>query len=48
MDLPAPEPEAREHSGRLTELIRAQVRAAGGAVPVSRFMALALYAPGLG
>src|SRR5215213_4785240 len=48
MDLPAPEPEAREHSERLAELIRAQIRAAGGAVPFSRFMELALYAPGLG
>ena len=48
MDLPAPEPEAREHSERLVELIRAQIRAAGGAVPFSRFMELALYAPGLG
>jgi SAM-dependent MidA family methyltransferase len=48
MDLPAPEPEARAHSERLAELIRAQIRAAGGAVPFSRFMELALYAPGLG
>ena len=48
MDLPAPEPEARAHSERLAELIRAQVRAAGGAIPFSRFMELALYAPGLG
>ena len=48
MDLPAPDPEARAHSERLAELIRAQVRAAGGAVPFSRFMELALYAPGLG
>jgi SAM-dependent MidA family methyltransferase len=48
MDLPAPEPEARAHSEQLAELIRAQVRSAGGAVPFSRFMELALYAPGLG
>jgi SAM-dependent MidA family methyltransferase len=46
--LPEPEPEARAHSERLAELIRAQIRAAGGAVPFSRFMELALYAPGLG
>ena len=50
MDLPFPdpEPEARAHSERLAELIRAQIRAAGGAIPFSRFMELALYAPGLG
>ena len=48
MDLPAPEPEAREHSERLAALIRAQILAAGGAIPFSRFMELALYAPGLG
>jgi SAM-dependent MidA family methyltransferase len=46
--LPEPEPDARAHSERLAELIRAQIRAAGGAVPFSRFMELALYAPGLG
>src|SRR3954449_12219871 len=48
MDLPAPEPEARAHSERVVELIRAQIRAAGGAIPFSRYMELALYAPGLG
>jgi SAM-dependent MidA family methyltransferase len=48
LSLPEPEPEARAHSERLAELIRAQIRAAGGAVPFSRFMELALYAPGLG
>jgi SAM-dependent MidA family methyltransferase len=50
MDLPFPdpEPEARAHSERLAELIRAQIRASGGAIPFSRFMELALYAPGLG
>ena len=46
--LPDPDPEARAHSERLRELIRAQVRAAGGAIPFSRYMELALYAPGLG
>jgi SAM-dependent MidA family methyltransferase len=50
MDLPLPEPDAdaRAHSARLAELIRAQIRAAGGAIPFSRYMELALYAPGLG
>ncbi|MEO8160077.1 MAG: SAM-dependent methyltransferase [Arenimonas sp.] len=46
--LPEPEPEARAHSERLAELIRAQISVAGGAVPFSRFMELALYAPELG
>jgi len=50
MDLPLPEPEAdaRAHSERVADLIRAQIRAAGGAIPFSRYMELALYAPGLG
>ena len=46
--LPDPTPEAREHSDRLSGLIRAQIRAAGGAIAFSRFMEMALYAPGLG
>ena len=45
---PSPSADARAHSARLAELIRAQIRAAGGAMPFSRFMELALYAPGLG
>jgi SAM-dependent MidA family methyltransferase len=50
MDLPFPDPEpaAREHSERLADLIRSHIRAAGGAIPFSRFMELALYAPGMG
>ena len=46
--LPEPSPDAREHSGLLAELIRSQIRAAGGSIPFSRFMELALYAPALG
>ena len=46
--LPAPSPDARAHSDRLVELIRGQIRGNGGAIPFSRFMELALYAPGLG
>ena len=46
--LPEPDADARAHSERLADLIRAQIRAAGGAIPFSRFMELALYAPGLG
>lgn len=47
-DLPPPTPDALAHSERLAELIRAQIRESGGAIPFSRFMELALYAPGLG
>ncbi len=45
--LPEPGEEAREHSARLLRHIRAEIRAAGS-IPFSRFMELALYAPGLG
>ncbi|MDO9226458.1 MAG: SAM-dependent methyltransferase [Pseudomonadota bacterium] len=46
--LPTPTPEALAHSARLLELIRARIAAAGGWLPFSRYMELALYAPGLG
>jgi SAM-dependent MidA family methyltransferase len=46
--LPEPEPAARAHSARLREAIEAQIRGNGGAIPFSRYMELALYAPGLG
>lgn len=48
MSLPAPTADALAHSERLRALIQEQVFAAGGALPFSRFMELALYAPGLG
>ena len=47
-DLPEPDADAAAHSARLSEAIRTEIAAAGGAVPFSRFMELALYAPGLG
>ena len=48
-DLPTPDPDALAHSARLEALIDAQIAAAdNGAIPFSRFMELALYAPGLG
>ena len=47
-DLPLPAPDALEHSRRLAERIRAEIRAAGGALSFARYMELALYAPGLG
>ncbi|MDR2195327.1 MAG: SAM-dependent methyltransferase [Gallionellaceae bacterium] len=46
--LPAPSPEARAHSERLSAFIRDDIAAHGGWIPFSRFMELALYAPGLG
>lgn len=46
--LPPPDADARAHSAKLEALIRAEIAAQGGAVPFSRFMELALYAPGLG
>src|SRR5690349_17590305 len=46
--LPEPEPAARAHSARLREAIAAHIKHSGGAIPFSRYMELALYAPGLG
>lgn len=46
--LPAPDADARAHSEALAALIHAQIAAEGGAIAFSRFMELALYAPGLG
>lgn len=47
-DLPTPQPEAREHSLRVAEHLRARIAAAGGAIPFSDYMEQTLYAPGLG
>jgi SAM-dependent MidA family methyltransferase len=46
--LPEPSPEERALSERLGQAIRAEIECAGGAIDFSRFMELALYAPGLG
>ena len=46
--LPTPSQEAAQHSARLAGLIRSDIIAQGGWIPFSRFMELALYAPGLG
>jgi SAM-dependent MidA family methyltransferase len=43
-----PDADALAHSDRLRQLLQEQVIASGGAIPFSRFMELALYAPGLG
>lgn len=46
--LPPPDADALAHSDRLATLIRHEIAANDGAIPFSRFMELALYAPGLG
>ncbi len=47
--LPAPDADAQAHSERLAAAIRAEIATSdGAAIPFSRFMELALYAPGLG
>ena len=46
--LPTPAPEAAAHSERLHRLILQDIARQGGWIPFSRFMELALYAPGLG
>ncbi|GAB3379863.1 class I SAM-dependent methyltransferase [Lysobacter fragariae] len=45
---PTPDADALAHSARLSALIRQEIAANDGAIPFSRFMELALYAPGLG
>ncbi len=45
--LPPPDPELAEHSARLHALIGEEI-ARVGPIPFSRYMELALYAPGLG
>jgi SAM-dependent MidA family methyltransferase len=47
-DLPEPGADARAHSERVTAHIRADIAASAGRIPFSRYMDLALYAPGLG
>jgi SAM-dependent MidA family methyltransferase len=46
--LPTPSPEALAHSERLRRLILQDISMQGGWIPFSRFMELALYAPGQG
>lgn len=48
VSLPLPSDEAQEHSNKLCELIHHEIAIQGGWIPFSRFMELALYAPGLG
>ncbi len=46
--LPAPSPEAAAHSRLVGEYIASEILDVGGWIPFSRYMELALYAPGLG
>ncbi|HEY0488407.1 MAG TPA: SAM-dependent methyltransferase [Telluria sp.] len=48
MSLPAPSPDALAASQALQRLIADEIARQGGTIPFSRFMELALYAPGLG
>ncbi len=46
--LPSPSADALAHSNQLCKLIHHDIALQGGWIPFSRFMELALYAPGLG
>ncbi|MFM2407533.1 MAG: hypothetical protein RL358_275 [Pseudomonadota bacterium] len=46
--LPLPSPAALEHSTHLTQFIQHDIKAHGGWISFTRYMELALYAPGLG
>ncbi len=46
--LPDPDEDERRHGARVVGLIRSEIEARGGFIPLPRFMELALHAPGLG
>lgn len=46
--LPIPDPDQRAHSAALVSAIRREIAAQDGWISFARYMALALYAPGLG
>lgn len=46
--LPLPPPGAQQHSQQLVRLIQGEIETRGGWMGFDRFMALALYAPGMG
>jgi SAM-dependent MidA family methyltransferase len=48
MPLPEPSPDALDQSARLVRSIKTAIAQVGGWIPFSRYMELALYAPGLG
>lgn len=43
-----PSPEAAAHAGRVAAALRQAITTAGGWIPFSQYMQIALYAPGLG
>lgn len=47
-ELPGLSPDEAAHSERLAAAIRAEIERSGGAIGFDRFMAMALYEPGLG
>ena len=48
ISLPSPSPEQLAHSADVAAAIRAEIAESGGWIGFSRFMEMALYAPGLG
>ena len=48
LDLLHPGSDRAALSEALVRVITSEIRAAGGAIPFSRYMELCLYAPGLG
>jgi SAM-dependent MidA family methyltransferase len=48
LHLPVPDADAQAHSEKLIARIVDEIDAAGGQIPFSRYMELALFAPGLG
>lgn len=46
--LPQPSPEQLDHSAEMAVAIHGEIAAQGGWIPFSRYMEMALYAPGLG
>ena len=47
-DLPETDPVSLQHSARVAEHIKEIIRGAGGWIPFSKYMELAMFAPGLG
>ncbi len=46
--LPVPDADARAHSARVVDHVRAELAAAGGWIPLADYLQHVLYAPGLG
>ena len=48
LSLPTPNPQAKQSSEKLEQIIHNEIKTSGGWLPFSRFMELALYAPRYG